>query len=449
MTSQTDAPAGPCTCQACGAAGLPVNPFLALQVAYGMLLGEDEFRTLMGNPRGKQMLHAAWLHGSGVAWGYRPSVEGVRTLKVSPGLAVDGLGRELLADTSWCLDVSEWLKKHPDALDEGCRTQTVHACLVARFDCCPTDPVPALAEPCDITRQRDAPSRIVETVRLELRPGRCPDRARPYHRVRVLLGLDDVRDDDDPGEDALRALRHVLDRDPGERAEALLKQFRKMAARDVMDLAPAREPPDDWLTLFPVLEPGPAVVLARVEIDVRDRDGCSEIIEIRPDPDVRTALLPTATIQELTCGSAPALLDEPAGEDPDGGDAGGPRVIPESVRWSEGATRLHFEVTAPLMPGSVSRRSVHLTSLAERGWVEEEIYSVTYDDLELRVTVTLADPPINEVVRLCVDGTCATPVLGRDPVVPLAGLVGGPPGDVNDGHDAALTLRNPLMVEAE
>src|SRR6516162_590158 len=121
MTSQTDAPAGPCTCESCAAAGLPVNPFLALQVAYGMLLGEDEFRTLMGNPRGKQMLHSAWMHGSGVIWGYRPSVEGLRTLKVSPGLAVDGKGRELLADTSWCLDVSEWLKKHADVLDEECR----------------------------------------------------------------------------------------------------------------------------------------------------------------------------------------------------------------------------------------------------------------------------------------------------------------------------------------
>jgi hypothetical protein len=419
-----------------------VNPFLALQVAYGMLLGEDDFRTLMGNPRGKQMLHTAWLHGCGVVWGYRPSVEGVRTLKVSPGLAVDGLGRELPADTSWCLDVGEWLNKHPDVLDEGCHSQTVHACLVARFDCCPTDPVPALADPCDITRQRDAPSRIVEGVRLDLRPGCCPDQPRPYHRVRVLLGLDDVGEDDHPGNYALRALRHVLGRDPGERAEALLKHFRRLAAWDVMDLAPASA--QDCPTPFPVLDADSDVVLARVEIDVRDRDGCNEIIEIRPDPEVRTALLPTATIQELTCGAAPALLGENAGE-----DAGGPRVIPGSVRWNEDATRLRFEVTAPLVPGSVSRRSVQLTSLADRGWVEEDTYSVSYDDSEKRVTVILADRPINEIVRLIVRGTGRTPVFGRDPAAPLAGLVGGPPGDLNDGHDAALTLRNPLMVEAE
>jgi hypothetical protein len=74
---------------------------------------------------------------------------------------------------------------------------------------------------------------------------------------------------------------------------------------------------------------------------------------------------------------------------------------------------------------------------------------VSYDDAERRVTVILADRPINEIVRLIVRGTGRTPVFGRDPAVPLAGLVGGPPGDVNDGHDATLTLRNPLMVEAE
>ena len=47
-------------------ADLPVNPFLALRARFGMLLGEDDFLTLMGNGRGKLMLHNAWLHGSGV-----------------------------------------------------------------------------------------------------------------------------------------------------------------------------------------------------------------------------------------------------------------------------------------------------------------------------------------------------------------------------------------------
>lgn len=110
---------------------------------------------------------------------------------------------------------------------------------------------------------------------------------------------------------------------------------------------------------------------------------------------------------------------------------------------------LSFWVTTPVVHGSLSRRAVQLTSLAERGWSEEDIDSVHYDESELRVTLTLAAPPANELVRLMVRGTGSAPVFGRDPRVPLAGLVGGPPGDANDGHDAVLTLRNPLTDETE
>lgn len=435
MTSQTDAPAEPCACESCSTTDLPVNPFLALRVAYGMLLGEDDFRTLMGNPRGKQMLHGAWLHGCGVVWGYRVSVEGERTLKVSPGLAVDGMGRELLADTSWCLDVRQWLAKHQDAIDESCKSQTLHACLVARHDCSLATPVPTLADPCDITRKHDDYSRVVEGVRLELRPGGCPDRSRTYHRVRVLLGLDQVGKDDPAGEKAAAARRDVLSRPPAERPHAMLREFRRMASADAADLVPVMEPGESWPTLFPALESGAEVVLACVKIDVRDRDGCREITYMRTDSGERSALLPTSVIQELTCAVGAVL---PA---TDGTYADGPRVIPK-VYWNEDATAFWFAVTAPLMPASVSRRAVQLTSLAERGWVEEDIDSVRYVDAERRVTVTLNAPPGNDLVRLIVRGTGGAPVFGQDPAVPLAGLAGGPPGDANDGHDAVLTLRS-------
>ncbi|WP_412543361.1 hypothetical protein R8Z50_13040 [Longispora sp. K20-0274] len=437
MTTRTDPE--PCACEACSAADLPANPFLALRVAYGMLLGEDDFRTLMGNPRGKQRLHAAWLHGSGVAWGYGVGVEGVWTLTVAPGLAVDGTGRELLSEATWCLDVRDWLGGQ-DPPDERCSTRTVHACLVAEFSCCPTNPVPTLADPCDITRRHDDYSRIVETVHLELRPTRCPRPPRPYHRVRVLLGLDEVGEDDPAGEEARAAQRAVIEEPPADRVAALVRAFRRLAARDVADLRPAAEPDGQGLTFYPVPEEDAGVVLARVQIDVRDNDGCTEIVEVRVDGGARTALIPTSTIQELTCGLAPGLLTDRT--DP---DAGGPRVVPGSVAWSDDALLLTFEVTAPLVPGSVSRRSIRLTSLAERGWVQEDLYSVGYDG-DRQVSVTMADRPVNELVRLIVRGTGETPVFGADPAVPLAGVVGGPPGTAHDGHDAVLMLPNPLIA---
>ncbi|WP_018353274.1 hypothetical protein [Longispora albida] len=428
----------PCECESCCTGDLPVNPFLALRVAYGMLLGEDDFRTMQGNPRGKQMLHSAWLHGPGVVWGYQIGVDGVRNLTASAGLAIDGVGRELLSESTWCLDLRDWVTGL-EPPEKECSTRTVHGCLVVEFDCCPGNPVPTLSDPCDINRRHDEYSRILETARISLRHDACPSRWRPYHRVRVLLGLEKVWEDDPAGEEAHAAQHAVVQHPPAERAAALLREFRRLAAKDAAELRPAPDPGGQGYTLFPVLEEDAAVTLARVEIDVRDNDGCCEVLRVRVNGSARTALIPATTIQELTCGLAPGLLHD-SGE----ADAGGPRVIPETVGWNEDATLLTFMVTRPLVAGSVSRRAVAITSLSERGWVDEDFHHVRYDEDTLTVTVTMADRPVNEVIRLIVRGTGETPIFGSGPVVPLAGLAGGPPGTVNDGHDAVLTLPNPL-----
>lgn len=440
----------PCDCEDCRRGDLSVNPFTALRVAYGMLLGEDDFHVLMGNPRGKQMMHSAWLHGSGVVWGYDVLVDGVWSLKVAPGLALDGLGRELLNEATACLDVRELVKEagRPDdgrRDDDDCTTWTVEACLVAEFDSCLSAAVPTLADPCDVTRKHDDYSRVVERVLLRLREGCCPRPCTPYHRVRVLLGLDHVGSPDPAGHEAAEARAEVATSPGPERAHALLGHFRRLAALDEIDLRPAREPGDCYPTLFPVPEDDAAVVLACVEIDVRDRDGCLEIGEVRVDRLVRRALLPTASIQELVCGLAPGLIG-----DEGTADAGGPRVIGDRVELSADGLRLVLPVTADLSEGSVAR-SVGLTSLtADKagGWVVEDIYDTRYDAAEQAIVVQLADRPVNSLIRVVVRGTGPRPVMGASPAVPLAGLVGGPPGTRHDGHDAVWTFANPLSGSA-
>jgi hypothetical protein len=86
------------------------------------------------------------------------------------------------------------------------------------------------------------------------------------------------------------------------------------------------------------------------------------------------------------------------------------------------------------------RRAVAVTSLSARGWVEEDVESVRYDTENTRIVVRMATPPQHPVVRLVVKGTGATPVYGADPVAPLAGVDGGPPGGRHDGHDAVITV---------
>lgn len=430
----------PCTCDSC-ASDLTSNPFLTLRVAYGMLLGEDDFRVLSGNARGKQMLHSAWLHRSGVVWGFEVCVDGDRALRVTPGLAIDGIGRELIQETSWCADLRDWVEHHASVVPEGCGRREVTACLEVQFDCCRTAPVPTLADPCDVTRKHDDYSRVVETSELTLRPGHCKRGPQPYHRVRVLLGIDDVGECDVAGEHAVRARHCVAAAPPGDRPQILLEQFRTLAALDAADITPPKDPLTGYPTLYPVMAECAPVVLACVSIIVDDSSGCLEVVDVHVDPSCRTALLPTATIQELLCGLAPAVIG-PVAE-----DAGGPRVC--RVEWSEDETECVIHLTTPLNPGSAGRRAVRITSLSQRGWVDEDIDTVHYHPGGTRLLVTLADAPAYDTVRLIVRGTGPTPVFGEHPSVPLAGLIDDPPGSVNDGHDAVLVFQKPLGATEE
>jgi hypothetical protein len=99
-------------------------------------------------------------------------------------------------------------------------------------------------------------------------------------------------------------------------------------------------------------------------------------------------------------------------------------------------------VTAALNPGSL-RRAIRITSLSQRGWVDEAIDTVRYQADTQEIVIELADRPVNPLVRVVVRGTGSTPVYGEDPAVPLAGLQGqSPPGNPVDGHDAVLTFPN-------
>ena len=99
-------------------------------------------------------------------------------------------------------------------------------------------------------------------------------------------------------------------------------------------------------------------------------------------------------------------------------------------------------MTAALNPGSL-RRAVQITSLSQRGWVDEDIDAVRYEADPPAIVIELADRPVNPLVRVIVRGTGPTPVYGEDPAVPLSGLWGeGPPGTAANGHDAVITSDN-------
>lgn len=85
----------------------------------GMLLGLEATRTEQDYHRRSLNRHSYWLHGSGTVAGLRVSAKGddpgddttqSRTrLLVSPGIGVDGLGREISVAEPYCIDLGAWL----------------------------------------------------------------------------------------------------------------------------------------------------------------------------------------------------------------------------------------------------------------------------------------------------------------------------------------------------
>lgn len=425
-----------CSCGDCTAEDLPVNPFEALRVSQGMLLGEDDFRVMLGNPRGKQMVHNSWLHGPGVVWGMDVRRDGLLGLVVEPGLALDGQGRELVLSTSQGLDLALWLDEHDDGKKKKCGTRKVRACLVVEYDCDTARDVPVLADPCDVGGNRNEPSRIIETARVHLLPGRCPPCRAGYHRLRVLFGLERASAGDQAGREAQAARDEVLALPPEQRPAEMRHRMRCLAAADAADLCAGREEGASSPLPFPVANPEAAVVLACVKVRVRDDDGCTTVDRVSVDECCRCTLVPTATIADLLAGMATHLV----GAVDDWSDTGeGPRIRAEHVEWLDDCTRLVLPVNRALAGASLRRRAVSVTSLTEKGWSEHSVESVQYDAEQLLVVVEL-ERPVEGLVRVVVKGTGPTPAYGVSPAAPLAGVVGGPPVVPQEGRDAVLTL---------
>jgi hypothetical protein len=429
----------------------PVSPFRSLLVHFGMLLGVDDFETIDSYHRGKMWLHNAWLHRQNTVWGLGVSVsEAKDELRVAGGLAVDGLGRELYLENAACLDISSWYEEHRDdpelqAIVKEDADGAIHfdAYVAIRFKGCLARQVPALTEPCDSSGATTAYSRVIETVELLLLPGnatewRMPPGVLPYHRLRLFCGLEEpIKKEDDTmiptDKEVLDALGDILALAAEEQPPAYLKAFRRFSALDEMDLAPASGEEGDAFSLFPIQDPAllPLANIKGITL-VPVESGGWHLTGGEIDNTVRPVHLPTSTIQDLLCG--PGCSCSPVGPDIPPADAGGPRIDAGSV--SIQGEKITFKVaSSTLLKASVQAKGLSVTSFdLGGGWNEEKIRSVTYDTMSKEVTIMLGEAPDGNLVRLIVSGTGKFPFLGEN-WVPLAGAMGGLPGDKMNGND--------------
>jgi hypothetical protein len=436
----------------CGGELLPLSPFDSLKYHFGMLLGVDDFETEQAYHRAKMRLHNAWLHRQGVVWGFGVTVDDDRgEIRVKPGLALDAAGHELHLDVDYCINVSEWFDKHENDPGFNLDRQGFATHVVICFKACLNHQVPTLLEPCDNGGTGTTYARVHETINIELVPGPAPAPVYPYHRLRVLFGIDapktltqleidelEGKPDDPAAQAELKAFQNdkevtdEITRIEGlpadERAPAWVAAFHRFAALDEIDLQPATSDDGARLQLFPAPD-NQCLALADVnDLKLTKQDDKWILSGGLVDPSVRPSHVATTTIQDLLCGRLGKRFDSEA-------DAGGPRIDPTSVVFSS-STAIMFTADKPLLDASVTNLNAYSVTWFDstQGWQTSNITNAAYGGDETPTVTLTLDSAISGRVRLIVSGSGRTPLLGAD-LLPLAGAVDGPPVNQHDGRD--------------
>jgi hypothetical protein len=375
------------SCTAAPAVDNPQAPYYSLRYHFGMLLGVMDFDTEQAYHRGKVRLHNAWLHREGVVWGYDVRRDDQRgEIRVLPGLALDALGRELHLDQDACVNVAAWFaarRRDPGfAFEETPEQIRFDAHVLLLFKACLTRQVPAISEPCEGAPGGTQYSRVFETVEILLRPGPPPPSPPlPYHRLRLMFGLDDpvVKDGK-----IVEADQAVLDAPPN------LESFRRFAALDEIDL----RPPEDRKE-FPVVlaalrgltlkKAGESLTLAGGDVHVA----------------VRPSHVATSAIQELLAGAF--------------GSGGGPVILPSSFRLDEATKSISFTASADLAPSSVGKDAFSLSFFdPAAGWQNRNLTNPAYDAPTRAVTMKYTGNLGGTLVLFIAKGSGPAPLLGAN-----------------------------------
>ncbi|WP_150048153.1 MULTISPECIES: hypothetical protein [Methylomonas] len=244
------------------------------RVAYeaGMMLGLEATRDEQAYHRRRLSRQQYWLHGYGTLAGMAVSSQigppptgsltPVIRLLVSPGMGIDGLGREVLINEHYCVSLGDWLLAQSvsdlsEGYDDDQNQLWLKVCV--RQKDCPVAQQPVLARKLNLSTDAVQPSRTSDSVRLELIPELPPAQAAeafaPWavhppvaDALPTLLAaeqalLQDVQTNspqDAPQLELHARLLHALDNsgvDPGLMAEELEAGARLLLARIRLSIA--------------------------------------------------------------------------------------------------------------------------------------------------------------------------------------------------------------------
>ncbi|UXY14676.1 hypothetical protein N8I74_15330 [Chitiniphilus purpureus] len=417
-----------------GTALLPNQPFQAVYYHYGMLLGVDDFNTDQAYHRGKARLHAAWLHGWGTVWGLKVTLDAVSgELRVAPGLALDGVGRELPLEVLQCLKLGQWYAAHADEVtlkqdDAPGDLLVFDAHVVIRHRACLARPVPALVDTCAGGGSETAYSRVIETTQLLLKPGRAPQPPQRNHLVRVLLGLAEPRADGEgnplPDDADAVAARAAL---PGQGLLQRLAALRRFAILDALAQPVGGDSDEIESQLFAADAPLEIPLAEVLDLTLQPDGDDYRVTAGEVDNLIRPVLLPTQTLQD-------ALAPQPAAAQ------SGPRLRSDAVSLAGKVLTLPFD--KPVLASTLNAAAVSAGILDPgSGWQSAVVADCRPGAAPGTVEVELTDDPAGRHLRVVLPGTGATPILGDDHL-PLFGDTGAFPvsiAEAQQGRDAVWT----------
>lgn len=246
------------------------DPLRRVSYEAGMLLGLDATRAEQEYHRRRLTRHQYWLQGYGTLAGMHVSMNPAShpnntdpvlvRLLVSPGIGIDGLGREVLIHETYCINLGDWLAAQSEAhLREGYddANNTLWLNVSVRQQDCPVAQQPVLARKLNLSTDAVQPSRIQDSVRLELVPQLPPETAdtrfQPWAcHVPVSTALPSLT----------TAEQETLDAASGNAAAQLALHARLLHALDATGVSTSE--------LHDAFDEGARLLLARIAITVAD-----------------------------------------------------------------------------------------------------------------------------------------------------------------------------------
>jgi len=156
------------------------TPLRRVSYEAGMLLGLEATRDEQTYHRRRLNRHQYWLHGSGTLAGMVVAIDPAETAEtgpittrvtVSPGIGIDGLGREVNIHESYCIDLGEWLQAQTNLLDGYDEvSDTLWLRVSVRYHACAVANQPVLARKLNLSTDAVQPSRTADSILLEIAP---------------------------------------------------------------------------------------------------------------------------------------------------------------------------------------------------------------------------------------------------------------------------------------